>query len=153
VRSCLITTTGGRFNCINRHSVIRWLKRCHLGFKSTMLRRMHQERDLFFRVMEKYSGPTRWDSSNVANLLKSEKDLFSYLDSCLSQIVSDCNCQLSAGNVRTTRGFRNRSIFALGVSSEGERLERKDRKMRDSYTPPSEARCTAPRTWLTRPSL
>jgi hypothetical protein len=66
VRSYLITTSEGSSDCINHHDVTGWPKRCLLGFQWSRLRRMHQERDLFIRVTEKYSRPTWWDSSNVA---------------------------------------------------------------------------------------
>jgi hypothetical protein len=52
MRSYLITTSGGCFDCINRHSYMGWMKRCLQVFCWSRLRRMHQEWDWFFYVTD-----------------------------------------------------------------------------------------------------
>jgi hypothetical protein len=67
LRLFIITTSCGCFNCINRHSVTRWLKKCFWVFQWSRLRRVHQEQDLFFRVTKIYSRPTLWDYIQCCN--------------------------------------------------------------------------------------
>ena len=69
VRSYLITTCGGRFDYVSGYQWNGSLKGVARVFQWCGLRRMYQEQDLPLCMTERYSGPTRWDDIQVAQLV------------------------------------------------------------------------------------